>query len=87
LRIVDNNDDFVSLFTYTASTQNLRGFIDIDLTNGTAVAVLSSAGSNTMNAATVVAGDTPVTTATTSVGFSLTAGNFDGGSVLIYGIP
>jgi hypothetical protein len=63
-----------------------RGIIDIDLTDGTFSANLARAAFNTSAAAAPYSGDTDITTATTTVTVSASAGTFDNGSIRVYGI-
>ena len=62
-----------------------RGIVEVDLTEGTFSAILADAGSSIGAAATPYAGDTTLTTASTSIVVAVSTGSFDAGSVRIYG--
>lgn len=64
----------------------LRGIMDIDLTNGVFSSQIGSAGTNASTNGSGFVGDTAITTASTSVTVSTSAGAFDAGSVRVYGI-
>ena len=65
-----------------SAAATLFGTIDLDLANGVFAGMIGPQGAN----ANVYAGDTSYSTATTSVGIGASGGNFDAGSVLVYGI-
>lgn len=61
----------------------LSGVVWVDLFTGVFGAFV---GENTANGSAAFGGDTGYSTATTSVSFSTTTGNFDAGSIYIYGV-
>jgi hypothetical protein len=72
--------------SFTSSADTARGIVDVDLTAGTYTAMVGNAGTNSFTASpSTIAGDSSITTATTSVSISCSVGNFDAGSVLVYG--
>jgi hypothetical protein len=75
----------VQVYDLLGTGDTVRGFIDIDLSNGVFAATLANAGVSDSGAANPRAGDTDITTASTSITIS-TPGTFDGGSVRVYGI-
>jgi hypothetical protein len=69
-----------------AAANLLRGAMEIQLSNGVFWASLASAATNASAVATAYCGDTDITTATTTVTVSTSAGAFDLGNVRVYGI-
>jgi len=75
-----------------SAAQSLNGYIQMDLTSGGSfLSNLSFGGTfseiiTTQISAQTYVGRTGYTTATTSIGFSLSAGTFDAGSILVYGV-
>lgn len=63
-----------------------RGIVDVDLTVGTFSANIAFSFTNSSGVSTPYAGDTSITTASTSVSFSLSGNSFDAGSIAVYGI-
>jgi len=57
------------------------GMINIDLGVGTYASNITSGGGNT-----TLSGDLTITNASTSISFVLVTGNFDAGSILVYGV-
>lgn len=73
------------------ATDVMAGYVIVDLetgiyTSATTAAALSSKGDIGGGILGSFAGDIGFSTASTSIGFSLSTGSFDGGSILIYGI-
>lgn len=73
-----------------SSSATMRGFVWINLENGTFVSHTGNAGTSAsvgVGGGGTYAGDSAVTTASTAVGLGLSAAaNFDAGSVLVYGV-
>lgn len=70
----------------SASNTGYRGFLFIDLTTGVSQAAVQTAGANSMVSTNTMVGDLPITTASTSISVALSStGNFNAGSISIYG--
>lgn len=71
-----------------ANTNFFHGILQLDLSDGTWASTVGVATSATASgsASSVWGGNSGYTTATTSVTISLSPGNFDGGSIRIYGV-
>jgi hypothetical protein len=73
--------------TFDATTDRWFGIITVDLGNGTYAAnVVRLPSGQNFNASTTYAGDMTITSASTSVSFTTSAGTFDAGSILVYGV-
>jgi hypothetical protein len=72
--------------TPQAAASVLRGSMDIDLANGVFTSQITNVGANNSAASSNFAGDTSITTASTSVTVSTSAGTFDAGNIRVYGI-
>jgi hypothetical protein len=70
----------------TAGSNTWRGIVDIDLTDGTFCATLASVGASAGAVASAIAGGCTLTDASTSVVVETTVGNFDAGSIRVYGV-
>jgi hypothetical protein len=75
-----------NVFVTPSASGTYRGIVTIDLGSGVYSAVLADAAANNSATASPVAGDTSLSTASTSVSVSVTSGAFDGGSVTVYGM-
>ncbi len=81
------SDDIALTESATASSGTLRGFVWIDLNIGTIVNILQSTAVGASTAIKGGVGDTVITTASTSLSFALSStGNFDAGSIRVYGV-
>jgi hypothetical protein len=82
--------DDIQITTALDAAEFLFGISTIDLTNGAFSSLLyeTTASSNTsVDGGPKYGGDLPITTASTQISLALSgAGNFDNGSVLVYGI-
>jgi len=67
------------------TTQLAQGMITVDLATGIAACSMGGGGNTTVTTAYIGFGTT-LTTASTSVSVSVSSGNFDAGSVRIYGV-
>lgn len=92
---VSNNSASTAVFTVAGinvtppltNAATLRGFLEIDLSQGTFFGVLISAGTNSYANDNAVAGDNGITTASTSISVGVLGGaSFDAGNILVYGI-
>ena len=82
-------DTTASVVCVASNANNIfRGLVDLDLEDGTYSANLALVSSSGLSAAASqpYAGKTGVTTASTSIVIGVTAGAFDAGSVLVYGV-
>lgn len=80
--------DDLAITNNIASTGTMRGVVLIDLAEGTFYSVLANAGTLTSNTTNLIyGGDMPITTASTTISIALSAaGNFDSGSIRVYGV-
>jgi hypothetical protein len=71
-----------------SSTGTMRGVVVIDLAEGTFYSVMANAGTlASQNTNLIYGGDMPITTASTTISIALSAaGNFDAGSIRVYGV-
>jgi hypothetical protein len=60
----------------------IHGIVDLDLGTGVSVGMVGVSGSNS----NVYSANTSYSTATTSITFGASSGNFDAGSIIVYGI-
>jgi hypothetical protein len=74
-----------SIGQFTATGVTLRGIVTIDLTDGTFSSNLADTGTTDGKAAVNYAGDSTLTTASTSVTVTTDA-SFDAGSIRVYGV-
>lgn len=87
-----STSDDVNAFNGTdaewVSSDFLFGAITIDLTNGSFWTVAAAAAASSSSAALGSAGggDCTITTASTTISFAMSAGSFDAGSILVYGM-
>lgn len=70
----------------TAAADTWRGIIDIDLVGGILSANLANVGAGSTASSASRAGGSTLTTASTSIVVSTSAGAFDAGSINIYGV-
>lgn len=70
----------------TAAGNTWRGIVDIDLVGGILSASLAASGSGSTAVPTPYAGNSTLTTASTSVVVATSVGAFDAGSINIYGV-
>jgi hypothetical protein len=88
--ITGGNLTFAGLATAVSAvgSATIRGFFNIDLSDGTATWALVNIGGSVGNtsAATFNVGTTSLTNASTSVSVSTASGSFDAGSIRIYGM-
>lgn len=85
LLIGTSTADDISIMN-TSSATGYRGFLFIDLTTGVSQAAVQTAAANAMVSVNTMAGDLPITTASTSISVALNnTGNFNAGSIIIYG--
>jgi hypothetical protein len=90
-RITDPDSTELSLGSVSSTTSNrICGITTIDLNSGVLVHIgwnaTPSSTPNIGSGQTPVAGKTTFSTATTSVTINLSIGNFDAGSILVYGV-
>jgi hypothetical protein len=73
--------------TFEATNDRWLGIITVDLGAGTYAANVASVTSGqNFNGSLTYAGDMTITSASTSVSFTTSAGTFDAGSILVYGV-
>jgi hypothetical protein len=72
-------------FSTSSGTSTIRGFIELDLSQGVFSCTFADAGANDSNIANSRGGDTSITNASTSITIT-TSGTFDAGSIRLYGI-
>jgi hypothetical protein len=91
LRIVDGATNLVIAVTSTTQSNFLVGFMQLDLGTGVFTCFTQRGNSttpsaNSINSDNIVGGITNFSTSTTSFTFNLNSGNFDAGSILVYGV-
>lgn len=84
--IGNSTADDISFTNTFASSTNHRGILMIDLSTGIAAFTGANGTTVTMVGASAFAGDSPITTASTSISLAPGAGSFDAGSAPVYGI-
>lgn len=78
--------DDVAISGTVGLASTIRGFLWLDLTNGTFAITSVNVGTSASASAVSFVGDTTITTASTVVSLAVSTGAFDAGSVLVYGV-
>jgi len=82
------NYTFAGLVIVSSSSNSntFRGIVFIDLLNGNGFSTVATMGTNAAVDVTVKGMETDLSTATTSISVSVSAGSFDAGSIAIFGV-
>jgi hypothetical protein len=78
--------DSVTVAVISSSVNTFRGIMDINLTDGAFAANLASSNANSSAVGAPYVGDIGIINASTSITVARTNGNFDAGSVRVYGM-